>query len=358
MLEDMLKNLGKGTINVYHKKYKESPSIRNTLIFTGETAEKLRNMEYINEFFQKVETAGLLSKGENTVGVAIEGVNLEKSLKVGRIKIIKGYLPKSTSLSVLMGEKLAKAMDINVGDTVLIITQDYYGSISVDFFMVAALFKSSNPELEKFTIMMNISTLQNFLSIPDRVTEIAILTKKLRIGGEIRKKIQKLFENAMVLTWKEDLPEMKQLLELDSGGAWIAIYVLVFLVILIIFTTIFMNTMERTREFGVMMAVGTKTSYIRLTVILEGVIIGAIGATIGIVLGFLLSFTLSVKPFYFRSEFYGELIGFSEFKIMTRILFSHFVYTFFLTLIFSLFASLFPARKVSKLKPSEALRYV
>lgn len=358
MLEDGLKAFGKGVINVYHKEYKENPGIRNAIILDKSKVEKLKKIKKVEKVILKLVTAGLVSKDENTLGVGIEGINIPEILKMGRIKIIEGKYPFKDSLSVLIGKKLSELMGVKVGDTVLILTQDYYGSLSVDFFKVGGIFVSSSPQLEKFTLIMDLKTLQNFILTYDMVSEIGIFTENLYIGEDLIKDIKGIFNDAQVLSWKEDMPDLKQLLELDSGGAWIVIYMLGFLVILIIFTTIFMNATERTKEYGVMMSIGAKSFYIRLVIILEGIITGILGGVIGVILGFALSFPFYLKPLVFKVEMYAEYMGYSEFRVMSRILFSHFVYTFLALLIFSFIASFFPARRISKLKPAEALRHV
>lgn len=358
MLEDGLKSFGKGVINIYHKDYKENPGIRNTITLDNGNIERLQKIKRVKEIILRLVTAGLVSKDENTLGVGIEGVNVPEILKMGRIKIIEGNYPFKDSFSILIGKKLSELMGVKTGDTVLILTQDYYGSLSVDFFKVGGIFVSSSPQLEKFTLMMDLKGLQNFILAYDMVSEIGVFTENLYIGEDLIKDIKAIFSDAQVLSWKEDMPDLKQMLELDSGGAWVVIYMLGFLVILIIFTTIFMNATERTREYGVMMSVGAKSFHIRVIVILEGIIIGILGGIIGVILGFALSFPFYLKPLIFKTEMYAEFIGYSEFRIMSRILFSHFVYTFLALSIFSFIASFFPARRISKLKPAEALRHV
>jgi|Deesub1362A_J573_1020465.scaffolds.fasta_scaffold00128_66 putative ABC transport system permease protein len=358
MLEDGLKSFGKGVINIYHKDYKENPGIRNTITLDKEKIEELRKIKRVKRIILKLATAGLVSKDENTLGVGIEGVNVPEILKMGRIKIIEGNYPFKDSFSILIGKKLSELMGVKTHDTVLILTQDYYGSLSVDFFKVGGVFVSSSPQLEKFTLIMDLKSLQNFILAHDMMSEIGIFTEELYAGEDLIKDIKAIFNDAQVLSWKEDMPDLKQLLELDSGGAWVVIYMLGFLVILIIFTTIFMNATERTREYGVMMSIGAKSFHIRVIVILEGIIIGILGGIIGVILGFALSFPFYLKPLIFKTEMYAEFIGYSEFRIMSRILFSHFVYTFLALSIFSLIASFFPARRISRLKPAEALRHV
>ncbi len=356
MLEYSLKAMFKGNFNVYHEKFKDEPAIYNSFEFDEEFRKKIENEKYVEFYFAKIETGGLLSYEDETIGVIIEGANLDKLFsEKSFFKLIKEKNGEGIYISKTLSEKL----NINIDDSLLILTQDYYGSISADLFRVKGIFISKNPEFDKRGIVFDLKDLQNFLVLEDKITELSIFTKKLEISEKIRERLKRILpENTVILSWKEDLPGLKSGLELDSGSAWVIIYTFLILILLIIFVTFYMNIIERTKENGIILAIGSKPSFLFKSIILESFILSIFAAIFGSLLGFLLSFLLYVKPITIKFEAYSSILGIEEFYIKTRYLFSHFVYTYILTVIMCVIGAIFPARKIKKINPREALRHV
>ena len=206
---------------------------------------------------------------------------------------------------------------------------------------------------------MDLQTAQTFLAMPDQVTEIALwTTDPMHPQATARRLRQLLGPSVLVLTWQEDHPEIDQYLKLDSGSGWITVDMLLFLVALIVLSTLYMNVVERTREFGVMMALGLRPRWIRGVVLLESLWVGLLGAGLGLVGGLALAGYLSAHPWVWHLEGGGELFGISQVEIYTRILPVHFVYTLFLVLVLSLVGGWLPSRRAASLTPAEALRHV
>ena len=356
MLEYSLKAIFKGNFNVYHRKFKDEPALYNSFEFDKRLKEKLEKEKSVESYFAKVETGGLLSYRDETIGVIILGVNLDELFgEKSFFKLIK----EGNNEGIYISKTLSERLNIKINDSLLILTQDYYGSISADLFKIKGIFVSKNPEFDKRGVIFDLKDLQNFLTLGNKITELSIFTKNLDISERIKKRLENILpENTVILSWKEDMPGLKNALELDSGSAWVIIYTFLVLILLIIFATFYMNITERTRENGVILAIGSKPSFLFKSIILEALILSLFAAAFGSLLGFLLSFILYVKPITIKFEAYSSILGTEEFYIKTRYLFSHFVYTYILTIIMCIIGAFFPARRIRKIKPQEALRHV
>jgi len=358
-LEGALRVAGKGMLEVYHPRYKEESNVRYSIPFGPEQEKALLGLPQVEVAAPRVETAVLLALGSQSVAVSLRGVRWREETVLSPIRVTQGRAWKPGEGGILLGEPLAEAIGASLGDSALVLGQDAYGSLAVDVLPVLGFYRTSNPERDKFSVLMDLSVLQEFLLIPGRATEVSIWTRPGTKLRDLRTEVQKLLGSGYeVLTWEEDLPQLKQLLDLDSGGAYITISALAFLVVLVVFSTLLMSVLERIREFGVMGAIGARPGMVRCIVLAESLLIGLSGSAAGGLVGFAISLPLSVRPLSVHSEALVQWMGSTEMVITTRILPQHFFYTLLLTSATALLGGLWPASKAARLHPAEALRHV
>ncbi len=359
MLRNLLQSGRYGVIQLYHPEYKDTPTLWHSLTLSPETEQRIRRVPSVVAVAPRIRTGALLSVGPNSVGVGLMALRWAADSTLSPLFVVQGRRPRPGENTLLLSEKVARSLDLAVGDTVVLITQDAYGSLAVDLFAIVGLYRSGNPDADPFLALMDLQTAQTFLAMPDQVTEIALWTTNLmRPQATARRLRQLLGPSVLVLTWQEDHPEIDQYLKLDSGSGWITVDMLLFLVALIVLSTLYMNVVERTREFGVMMALGLRPRWIRGVVLLESLWVGLLGAGLGLVGGLALAGYLSAHPWVWHLEGGGELFGISQVEIYTRILPVHFVYTLLLVLVLSLVGGWLPSRRAASLTPAEALRHV
>ncbi len=359
MLQNLLQSGRYGSVQVYHPAYKDTPTLWNSLSLSPERLQQIRALPQVVQVAPRIRSAGLVAAGSRSVGVALLALRWSADSALSPLFLVQGRRPRPGERTLVLGQALAQHLGVQVGDTLVLITQDAYGSLAVDLFPVSGLYRSGNPDADPFLVLLDLQAAQRFLAMPHRVTEVALWTRDFVNPTPTAREVQQaLGPEVQVLTWKQDHPEIDQLLKLDSGGGWVVVYMLVFLVVLIVLSTLYMNVVERVREFGVMMALGVRPRWIRWIVLLESLWIAVLGSLLGLSTGFALSWFLQVHPLVFRMEGGGELFGLSQVEISTRILPSHVVYTLLLVFLLSGVGGLLPARKAASLKPAEALRHV
>jgi ABC-type antimicrobial peptide transport system permease subunit len=157
--------------------------------------------------------------------------------------------------------------------------------------------------------------------------------------------------------WDELMPELVQFIVMDDFSAYIFDFILFMVVAFGILNTIQMSVFERTREIGVMLAIGTRPEQVIRMVLFESTFITLLGIILGVILGSAISYHFTLNPLDY-SEYADEMQiwGVSTVTFPARITYLNLLVTSALTFFLSLIFTFFPARRASRLKPIEAIR--
>jgi ABC-type antimicrobial peptide transport system permease subunit len=159
--------------------------------------------------------------------------------------------------------------------------------------------------------------------------------------------------------WDELMPELVQFVIMDDVSAYIFDFILFMIVAFGILNTIQMSVFERTREFGIMLAIGTRPEQVTAMVLLETLFISLIGVALGLALGSATGWYFAVNPIDY-SDYAAEMSvwGVSTTVFPAKITALNILCTFTFTMVFSALFAYFPARRASKLSPVEAIRHL
>lgn len=199
----------------------------------------------------------------------------------------KGEYLQEGEKAVLVADKLAKYLDLTVGDTLILISQGYHGVSASGLFPVKGIINLPNPELNRSFIYMPLATAQEFYSAHNRITSLAIDVEDndFKYVLETKQHIQKNLneDEFAVMDWKEMNPELVQQIQSDNASGKMMIGILYLIIAFGIFSTVLMMTAERQREFGVMIAVGMQKIKLAGIVVIELVFIGLLGVITGMI---------------------------------------------------------------------------
>ncbi len=352
-----------GHIQVHEKGYWKNRSIDYGFVFSEEIRQELVSLDDVEAFALRVNAMALLSYQDNTAGVMIQGVDPEQEIKVSTINnyILKGgrYLRAEDRQQVVLGESLAKNVGMGVGDSFVIISQGFDGSIAAENLEVVGLFKSGNPEYDRSLVLMPLEQAKQSFSMMGRITTLVVRIKEFKALADVKSRLMAMVsqEDIEVMGWDELMPELVQYIVMDNIGAYIFDMVLFIVVAFGILNTIQMAVFERTREFGIMLAVGTTPFQIVATILVETAIIAAMGVVLGVALGASMSYYWQVNPIYIgqyaqQMSVYGvNILSMSADATWLSVTLTAII-TFSLAVLFSIF----PARRAARLKPVEAIR--
>ncbi len=280
-------------------------------------------------------------------------------------KFAGSYLAPSDN-GVLIGDKLAKFLDIVPGDTLVLMGQGYQGQNAAGKFPVRGIVKMNNPMLDKSVVYMHLNSAQQLYSAltPDSVMLISSLSVVLNSKSDnaieqVKNKIVKLSipYQYQLSDWKELNMELMQQIESDKKSGQIFIGILYLIIGFGIFGTVLMMTMERKREFGVMVAIGTQKVRLAIIMFVEMIYL----AIIGVIAGFVASLPFIYLGHYYPLRFTGEMakmyedMGFEP--VMPMALFDWYMWEQAVTVFFIVaLATLYPVITILKLNVIKSIR--
>ncbi|MHB9141038.1 MAG: ABC transporter permease, partial [Paludibacter sp.] len=184
---------------------------------------------------------------------------------------------------VVLGSSLAKYMKVSSGDTLVLLGQGYHGVSAAGKYAVRGIIKQGSPELDRSVVYMDVKECQYFLSADDRVTSVVIMTDNSDNVGVAKKEITAtLGSDFEVKDWKEINHILLKQIDSDRASGLVIKGILYLIIAFGIFGTTMMMTLERRKEFGVLIAVGMKKYKLGFMLLSETVIIGLLGSISGI----------------------------------------------------------------------------
>ncbi|HFA51818.1 MAG TPA: ABC transporter permease [Bacteroidetes bacterium] len=248
----------------------------------------------------RLESFALASSGEITRGILVVGIDPQKETAMTGLKnhITKGEYISENDHSVVIAEGLAKLLKLTVGDTLILVSQGYQGQNAAGAYPIKSIAKFGAPDLNKQLVFMPLSLARDFYGTGERLTSLAVnLPGRAELPAALATIKSQLPEGEFeVMDYKKLMPELVEAQELDTAGAMLILWVLYLLIAFGLFGTILMMTRERTYEFGVLTAIGTKKKTLAGMLWAEGMMIGIAGAILGILLSIPVVYYLNINP--------------------------------------------------------------
>jgi ABC-type lipoprotein release transport system permease subunit len=232
---------------------------------------------------------GLLSHEQSAMPVEILGIDPEQESKVTTLqeKIVMGQGFDHSGNGVLLGKKLAAKLNVKPGDLLALVSTGSDGSIANDLLKVKGVFATGNTRNDKALALVKLGWLQNFLVLPGRVHEFAVSMENPMQAGKVAKALgASLPDTFEILDWGIFLPEIRDAIAISHVSNIIIMAIFYLATGLGVFNTVYMSVMERSRELGILMALGTRPWQIRMMILTETFVMGGISVVLGTALGF------------------------------------------------------------------------
>ena len=233
----------------------------------------------------RIYAPALAARGEEGFTVIVLGV--DPAAESGPMRLLPGDGPPLGGRRVLMGRPLAEMMGVRPGDVVALVGSAADGSIANDLFIVAGLLDSPVDFVNRQAVVMDIGEAQELFAMPDEAHEVVVHARGAADGNALASRLAALpdLAGAEVLGWETIAPEMRSLVDLVEI-VWVFVLLLVFVAAAAgVANTMLMATFERTRELGMLLALGTHPARIVRLVLAEALALGVVGTVLGCVLG-------------------------------------------------------------------------
>jgi putative ABC transport system permease protein len=340
-------------------------------LVNNDVALKIENADELTRQIEVLDSVVAASKrliaepfimaAHGTGGGKLIGVIPEQEKKVTDIweKIVDGaYLEHDSRMPpVVVGEKLARRLRLNVGTRINVQMVDRNGNLSIKGYRVSGIYRTTNTSYDESTLFVRFQDLQSQLGMEENTAhEIAVLLKNGNEAAAVKPSVQKLAGNYEVQTWKELSPEMSLLT--DSMDQYMYIFILIILLALCfgIINTMLMAVLERVKEIGMLMAVGMNKRRIFSMIILESVLLTVSGGILGMLIGSVVTKFFETRPINLAMFAEGlESYGFAS-QVYTSLQVETLVTIGILVILTGMLSAVWPARKALKLNPAEATR--
>ena len=353
-----------GYAQVHQNGYWDEQSIDKAFPLNAKLEALPEEIPQIKGVVPRIESFALASHEQTTKGVLVVGVDpeVEDGMTNLSTRLSAGSFFEADDQAVLVGEGVAEALNLNLGDTLVLISQGYHGTNAAGKYPIKGLLHFGSPELNKRMVYLPLKEAQWFYGADQLITTVALrLNKKEDTPLAVEAVKTNLdMENYEVMDWKEMIPDLVEARELDRAGNLLVLYVLYLIIAFGILGTILMMTKEREYEFGILVAIGMQRLKLAASVWLEILFIGIMGALAGIIVSMPLVYYFHVNPIDLSVMGEDAVATYEKFG-MEPILPAAFDLNIFLAQAWVIFLivtvlAFYPLFKIRKLKPVEAMR--
>jgi putative ABC transport system permease protein len=310
---------------------------------------------------RRINTGGFVSSREATMPVTISGIEPELEAPVGLVarNISQGrYLTAGDEDLILIGQAMAARLKVGVGDRITLLGRATHEQMRRRTMTVVGIYNLGLPEAEKQMVYVSLAEAQTLFDLRDQATEVVVALQSVGQEKTVVAALQVALPAYEVASWQDLNPEMNQSLEVDKQVMNIFGLVVLLIAGVGILNLMLMAVFERTREIGLLAAMGLKRREILGLFLLEGVFIGLLGSLVGGVLGGLLVGGVGQVGIKLSLAEMGEMMALLGDRLYPVLRIDLLLGRALTVAVIAALASLYPAWQASRREPAEALHYV
>ncbi len=270
--------------------YADDPGIRKTIPAPETLAAEIVKVPGVTAAAPRATSYVILANGDLSYGAAIEGVDPAREQTVSTLAatVHQGrYLQPGDSDAIVLGDALARNLKLSLGDKVTLLGSAVDGTIAADSLTVVGVFHSGIAEMDRQIAEMPLARFQETFALGDAANVIALAGPSLAGVNAALPALARLASahHLTVEDWGGLQPALKQAITLDFSTSMLWYVSLVVVVVFIILNTLLMSVLERTREFGMLLAIGMRAGLVGRMLWLELILLAVLGNVIGILIG-------------------------------------------------------------------------
>lgn len=365
MVVDMVKNTLEtqvSNIQIHNNNYMANKEVDFLMKNSSDIIAKIKTDQAVIAVSERTRSFGMASTASKGLGVMINGIEPENEKKVTQIfkKIKEGngsYFTSNKKNRILISEKLAKKLNVKLKSKIVITFQDYEGSLTGASFKVEGIYKTHNGMFDDQNVFVKKTDLDRLLNMPKNTShEIAILLNDFQVTPETVERIEKIVPNYLVEGWYDIDPYLKLTSSLTTYMLFIFMSIIMLALGFAIVNTMLMVILERTKELGMIMAIGMNRFKVFKMIMFETSMLAAVGGLLGIVISLLFTWYYGNVGIDISEVAQGfESIGYSS--VMHPVLeLIDYIEVIIMVLTTGIIASIFPTIRALKMKPAEAVR--
>lgn len=313
----------------------------------------------------RLAVEGLASSAGSSAPVMLVGVDPTQEPQFSLLddnRVDGRYLEPDDRLAAFVGRALADRLGLGLGSRFVVTAADANGEIQGQLLRIRGIYRTGVPDLDQSVVHLPLATAREWLGTPGAATSLAILLESSRRTGPVRRTLARRLEGTAVevLTWRETSPELDAAVKIDDLGDWVFHLITLAIVALAVLNAILMSVLHRSREFGVLRALGLTGRETGRVVLAEGVMLSLVSGLSGVLLGMAVVWLfwrdgLDVS-FLMEEDFTFGGTLFDPVMVPTFRL-SQIAWSLVFILLIGVGSSLYPARQAARIDVAEAMKF-
>jgi ABC-type lipoprotein release transport system permease subunit len=348
-------------IQLHHPDFMQDQSLAFSIDSDDLKVDEIAAIPGVQAVCSRIKAMAMASTAATGTGVMINAIDPEKESRVTRIHefIVDGdyFEGESRSAPIVISQKLSTKLKAKIGSKVVITIQNVSGELSYGLFRVLGIYKTANNMFDEPNVFVKKDDLLALTGYdPEKASEIAVLLDKVDDTDKVNENLKTMFPTLSVLPWKEIEPFLLTLISMMDQMAYLLLIIILIAMAFGIINTMMMAVLERTRELGMLMAVGMNRRKVFFMIMLETIFLALTGTFAGSFAGALTIQLTSRNGINFAAWAEGyEAYGYSALVYPTLYTEFYFGMTI-LVIITAIISSIYPARKALRFNPAEAIR--
>ena len=355
-------------IQIHNPKYLINSEIKYTIPSYKKIIDGIKQLPEVEAVGSRIVSQAMASSAVTGAGIIINGIEVENEKKLTDIYLNLDdgtYFETKLRTPVIIGRKLADKLKVKVHSKIVVTLQNLEGEITYGAFRVAGIYKTTNTAYDGINIFVKKKDLADLIGMnyKNETTEIAVLLKHNNMTKSVLQKLNETFENEVmnkklvIRSWNQIQPTLEMLNEMTIQFSFFFVIIILTALSFGIVNTMLMAIMERTREIGMLLAIGMSRARLFFMIMTETVMLSMTGGIIGLLLSWLTiaitgetGIDLSIVAEGLNSWGYSSFV-YPEIDAKFYFLIGG------LVIVTAMLASVYPARRALKMNPAEAVRH-
>ena len=363
---DLAARMGTGHVSLQHPGYQDAPSLKKTIPDTDRLREQALADPDVHRVVTRISGPVMLATAANSSGayfLGIDPADEDADTLAGYDAVSEGALfEEATGKGIVLGKELAENLDVTLGKKVVYTVTNIEGKIVSGLGRVSGIVDTGSPGLDGTLCLLPLQTARKALGYPEHTaTHVALYTGDQRVSSEVAERLSgSLPEGVVAVTWRETQPELAGFITLDRAGAVVFEIIILIVIAAGIFNSLYVSVVQRSRELGIMMALGFTPAQLFGLVMWESLWLALLGLVAGAI--------VTAGPYIYLNRNgldFSEVMG-AEGSEISGVAFDpivypevfpdHLVAIGVVVVVTTLLAGILPAVRAGRVVPVEAVR--
>lgn len=346
-------------IQLHHPDFRKDYEPKFFLNNGGAILQKIQVNPNIKAAAGRIILKGMIASAAGSSGISINGVmpTEEKQLTNLPGKIVEGnYFDAQKHNEIIISQKIAQKLKVKLRNKVVLTFQDTEGNIASGAYKITAIYKTVNSPYDESNVFVNINDVALLAGLNGQLNEVAVLLTDNTLLNSTQTAFKQNFAGTDVQNWTELSPELGLTVSVSDQMVFIFMGIILLALSFGIINTMLMAVLERTREIGMLLALGMNRLKVFAMIVLETFFLVLAGCPLGMLLGLVSILITQKQGIEFKT--WGDAassFGYSS-LVFPKLNLSQFGTIFALVVLTAIISSLFPAWGALRLKPAEAIR--